>query len=88
MFDNYISQNFVGHVPYNWSNLVPKFLQFPNHHIRVVVTGMRMNREAEFCLEIPLGYIFYGASRVTTWLKKALEKVDNLVNVKGEKIVK
>ena len=47
-----------------------------------------MNREAEFCLEIPLGYIFYGASRVTTWLKKALEKVDNLVNVKGEKIVK
>ena len=57
-----------------------KFLQFSNHHIRVVSTGTRLKRGAEFGLEIPLDYIFYEDSRVTTWLKKALEKVYNSIN--------
>ena len=32
--------------------------------------------------------VFYGDSRVTNWLKKALEKSDNSPNVKAEKCVK
>ena len=47
-----------------------------------------MNQDPQFSLEIPLDYFFYGDSRVTTWLKKALEKVDNLLNAKGKKVVK
>ena len=88
MFGNCISKNVAGQVPFNWSKLVAKFLQFPNDQIHVVVTGTRKERGAEFSLEIPLHYIFYGDSRVTTWLKKALEKVDNSLNVKGEKVLK
>ena len=84
MFDNCISKNVVGHVPFNWGKLVAKFLQFPNHQVRVVVTGMLVNRGAEFGLEIPLGYTSYGDSRVTTWFKK----VENSLNVKGQKVVK
>ena len=64
-----------------------KFLQFPNDNIRVVA-GTRVNRGAKFGLEIALDWNFYEDSRVTTWLKKALEKVYNSVNVKGEKVVK
>ena len=32
-----------GHVPFNWSKLAAKFLQFQNNHIRVVVIGTRVN---------------------------------------------
>ena len=88
MFDDFVSKNVVGYVPLNQSKLAVKFLQFPHCHIRVVVNGTWVNRAAEFGLEIPLDYSFYGDSRVTTWLKKALEKVDNSLNVKGEKVVR
>ena len=67
--------------------MAAKFLQFP-HHIRVVVTGTRVNRGAEFGLKIPLDDTFYEDSRVITWLKKVLEEVDNSRNLKGEKVVK
>ena len=43
MFGDCISKNVVQHVPFNWSNLAPKFLQFPNHPICLVVTGKQMN---------------------------------------------
>ena len=58
---------------FNWGKLAAKFLQFQNRHIYVVVRETRVNRVAEFDLEIPLNYIFYGGSSVTTWLKKVLE---------------
>ena len=63
-----------------------KFLQFPNDYIRVAVAGTRVNRGAKFGLEFLRN--FYEDSRVTTWVKKAVEKVYNSVNVKGEKVVK
>ena len=63
-------------------------MQFPNHHICVVVSRMRVNRGAEFGQEIPFDFIFYGDSRITTSIKKSLEKEDNSLNVKGEKVVK
>ena len=60
------------------SKLAAKFLQFPNHRIHVVVTGNLVNRDDGFGLKIiPIEYIFYGDSRVTTWLRKSLEKLDN-----------
>ena len=43
--------------------------------------------ENEFGLEIPVDSICYGDSRVTIWLKKALEKLDNSLKVKVEKCV-
>ena len=78
----------VGHVSFNWSKLAAKFLQCPNRRIRIVVTGKRVNRSADFGLEILVDYIFYGGSRVTTWLKKALEKLDgNSLNIKVQTCV-
>ena len=65
--------------------MVSKILQFPNHLICVVVTVTRVNRGAEFGLEIPLDYIFEEDSTVKTWIKKALEKVDNFKTVKVDK---
>ena len=88
MFDDCISKNVVWHVSFNWGKLAAKFLQFLNYHVRVVVTGARVNRGAEFGLVIPLDYIFYGDSSVTNWLNKGFEKVDKSLNVKGEKVVK
>ena len=41
---------------------------------------MQVDRSAGFSLEIPADYIFYGGSRVVTWLKGALEKLDNSLN--------
>ena len=64
------------------------FLQFSDHHICIVMTGTRVNQDAQFSLEIPLDYFFYGDSRVKTWLTKTLEKVDNSLNIKGKKVVK
>ena len=88
IFDDCISKNVVGHVPFNWSKLAAKFLQFPNHHIHVVVTDTRVNRSTEFGLEIPLDYIFYEDSGITNSYKKASKTVDNSLDVKGEKVVK
>ena len=68
--------------------MTAEFLQFPNHRIRVVLIGKRVNRGAGFGLEIPVDYNFYGDSRITTWLKKGLEKLDNSLNVNVEECVK
>ena len=54
MFDNCISKNVLGHVPFNCSNLAAKFLQLVNNYIRVVATGTRLNLGAKFDMEIPL----------------------------------
>ena len=58
MFDDCISKKVTEHFPFNWSKLVAKFLQFPNHRIYVVVTEKQVNHCAVFGLEIPIDYIF------------------------------
>ena len=88
IFDDCISKDVVGRVPFNWRKLSAKFLRSPNHCIHVVVTVKRVNQGAGFGLEITVDYIFYVDSRVTTWLKKPLEKLGNSQNVKVEKCVK
>ena len=87
MFDDCISKNVVWHVSFNWGKSAAKSLQFLNYYVRVVVTGARVNRGAEFGLVIPLDYIFYGDSRATNWFNKGLKKVHDSLNVKGEKVV-
>ena len=49
--NSFHSNEFVGHVPLYWSELGNKFLKFPSHHIRVVVTGKRVNRRIGLGLE-------------------------------------
>ena len=51
-------QKIVGYVPLNWSKMAPKFLQITNYHIRLEVTGKRVNHGVEVGLEIPLNYFF------------------------------
>ena len=84
--DDCFSKNVVEHVPFNWSKLATKFLQFPNHRICVAVTGKRVNRGAGFGPEIPVECIFYGHSRITTWLRKSLEKLDNSLKCKSRQV--
>ena len=61
--------------------------EFPNHCIRVVVTEKRVNRGAGFGLEIPVNYVIYRDSIIKTWIKKALEKLENSENIKVEKLL-
>ena len=58
MFNGCISKKVVGYIPFNWSKLAAKFLQFPNHCSLVFATGKRVNQRAGFGLEIPIDYIF------------------------------
>ena len=55
IWDDCVSKR-VGHVPLNWSKVASKFLQFPNHHIRVEATGKRVNRGVGLRLRIPVNY--------------------------------
>ena len=51
------------------------------------MTGKRVNRGARLGLEIPVNYFFSGDARLITWVKKSLEKLNEL-HVKVKKCVK
>ena len=53
-----VFQKIVGYVSLNWSKMAPKFLQITNYHIRLEVTGKRVNYGVEEGIEIPLNYFF------------------------------
>ena len=72
----------VGHVPFLYSSLFKKFLSLPNHTIRVLVTGKRINRGAGYGLEIPVDYVFNGNEKALQWAKKNLDDIDERVNKK------
>ena len=72
----------VGQVPLYWSKLAFKFLQFQNHSIRVAFTGKKVYRGAGLGLEIPVDYFFYGESRVITWFKNSIGKLDLCIDEK------
>ena len=55
---NHIRPRVVGHVPFSYSSTFKKFLSLPNHTIRVLVTGKRINRGVGYGLEIPVEYVF------------------------------
>ena len=48
----------AGYVLLNWSKVLSKLLQFTNHHVRVEVTGKRLNRGFGLGLEIQVNYFF------------------------------
>ena len=83
IWDDCVSKKIVGHVPLNWSKVASKFLQLKNHHIRVELTGMRLDWDSKY-----LQTIFFGDARVITWVKNSLGKLDNEFHVKVKKCVK
>ena len=88
IWDECVSKKIVGHVSLDWSKAASKFLQLTNHHIRVEVTGKRLNRGVGLGLEIPCKLFFYGDARVITWVKNSLEKLDSEFHIKVKKCVK
>ena len=54
IWDDCVSKKILGHVPLNWSKLASTFFQFTNYHIRVEVTGERVNPGVGLGLEIPV----------------------------------
>ena len=79
-----VFQKIVGHVLPSWSKMASKFLKITNYHIRVEVSGKRVNHGVEVGLEIPLNYLnyFYGDTRVITLVKNSLEKLVNELHIK------
>ena len=59
-----------------------------NHHIRVEMTGKRVNRCVGSGSEIPGSYLLYRDAKVITWVKNSLEILDNQLHVKLKKRIK
>ena len=76
IYDSFHSNNFVRQIPLYWRELANKFLKFLNHHIRIIVTGKRVNRGIGLGLEIPIDYFFHGDNRILKWFKKSIERLD------------
>ena len=77
----------VGHVPLNWSKVLSKLIQFTNHHVRVKVTGKRVNCGFGLGLEIQVNY-FLWRDKSYNMAESSLEKLDNELHVKVKKCVK
>ena len=58
------------------------FLSLPNHTIRVLVSGKRINCGAGYGLEIPVEYVFNGNKKSLQWAKKNLDNIDASDNKK------
>ena len=59
IWDDRVSKKIIGHVLLNWSKMASKFLQVTNHHIRVEVTGKRVNCGVGLGLEITANYFLW-----------------------------
>ena len=84
----HIGLRVVDHVPFLYSSTFKKSLSLPNHTIRVLVTGMRINRDAGYGLEIPVEYVFNGNEKALQWAKKNLDNIDANVNKKVGRCLK
>ena len=58
LWDDCVSKKILEHVLLNWSKVASKSLQFTNHHIRVEVTGRKVNRGDGLGHEISASYFF------------------------------
>ena len=56
LIENAFSTFNFQNAPLNWSEVAFKFLQPANHHIRLEVTGKRVNRGVGLRLEISVNY--------------------------------
>ena len=66
---NHIGPPVVGNVPFLYSSAFKKFLSLPNHTIRVLITGERINGGTGYGLEIPVEYVFNGNGKALQWQK-------------------
>ena len=82
----HIGPRLVGHVPFLYSSTFKKFLSLPNHTIRVLLIGKRINRGAGYSLETPVEYVFNGNEKALQWAKKNLDNIDANVNKKSWKM--
>ena len=85
---NHIGPRVVHHVPFLYSSTFKWFLSLPNHTIRVLVTGKRINRGAGYDLKNPVEYVFNGNEKALQWAKKNLDNIDANVNKKVGRCLK
>ena len=86
--NDWVLKKIVGHVPLNWNKVSSKFLQFTNHHIRVEVTGKRVNPLCWIRTRNTSKLFFMEMQELWTWVKNSLEKLSNEFHVKVKKCVK
>ena len=84
----HIGLHAIGYVPFLYSSTFKTFLSLPNHTMRVLVTGKRINRGAGYGLEIPVEYAFNGNEKTLQWAKKNLDNIDANVNKKVGRCLK
>ena len=85
VWDDCFSKKIVGHVPLNWSKVASKFLWLTNHSCRGDWKESQLwcwIRTQNTCK-----LFFYGNTRVITWVKNSLEKLDNEFHIKVKKCV-
>ena len=70
IYDSFNSNKVEGPIPFYWNESANKFLKFQNHHIRVVVTGKRVNRD----------------NQLIEWFKKSIDKLKTCTNVRMKKM--
>ena len=83
--DHFKREEVVGHVPLFLSKTLNKFLRLPGSYASCKVTGKRINRGIGVELEIPVEITFVGKETVTEWLKKALHRINMMIE---EKVLK
>ena len=58
---------------HNVSKFVYKFLKLPNSKLSCKVKGNRLNRGAEYGLEIPVIYTFNEHEKAIEWIKSKIQ---------------
>ena len=61
-------------MPRNISKFVYKFLKLPNSKLSCKVEGKRLNRGAEYGLEIPVIYTFNGHEKAIEGMKSKIQE--------------
>ena len=65
-------ETLVGYIPRNISKFVYTFLQLRNSKLYCRVTGNRLNRDAEYGLEIPVTYRLSVHEKAIQWMKSKM----------------
>ena len=83
--DHFKPEEVVRHVPLFLSKTLNKFLRLPGSYASRKVTGTRINSGIGVGLEIPTEITFVGKETAIEWLKKALHRINMMIE---EKVLK
>ena len=83
--DHFKLEEVVGHVPLFLSKKLNKFLRLPGSYASHKVTGTRINRGIGVGLKISTEINFVGKETAIEWLKKALHRINMMIE---EKVLK